>query len=353
MESIAVIKPNMTVARQESLSPFGLLTQVFTEELVRRHSKPMENYRPLRLAYLEEGEGETAAQPAPLELHLDFDINLLVDRILKEQKKQAEQEKKTPQQRILERVILREREIRTAYPDTRRVVIRVDGRQVEATLPVKAPAQPGTAPRRGAESREIGQTARQVGEGRSTPGGDVLRRSAGLPQPLSSSVAGQRQAGTLPRHTLTLASQAMSVPAGDGWTPKERETYPGFAPKGAETQEGGVTPGSILLPDVMRRRREAALARRDDPTAAPVSLTADLGPGEEALVWALEGTEQTPETERVIRQVHRAVLETLRRNEQRSRVSESPTPSRQARETGERAAERPRSPERRGPCREP
>ena len=37
MDSIAVVKPNMTVARQESLSPFGMLTQVFTEELVRRN----------------------------------------------------------------------------------------------------------------------------------------------------------------------------------------------------------------------------------------------------------------------------------------------------------------------------
>ncbi len=56
MDSIAVVKPNMTVARQESLSPFGMLTQVFTEELVRRNGQALGSYRPLRRAYLEEVE---------------------------------------------------------------------------------------------------------------------------------------------------------------------------------------------------------------------------------------------------------------------------------------------------------
>ena len=61
MESIAVSRPNMTVTGQESLSPFGLLTQVFTQELLQRNGQGIGSYRPLRLAYLEEEEPEEKA----------------------------------------------------------------------------------------------------------------------------------------------------------------------------------------------------------------------------------------------------------------------------------------------------
>ena len=71
MESIAVTKPDITVARQEALSPFGLLTALFTEEIVRRSSQTPGFYRPLQLAYLEEDSSD--AQPAPPEIR--FDLN--------------------------------------------------------------------------------------------------------------------------------------------------------------------------------------------------------------------------------------------------------------------------------------
>ena len=44
--------------------------------------------------------------------------------------------------------------------------------------------------------------------------------------------------------------------------------------------------GSILLPDVMRRRREEALARRETQTAEGID---ELG---EALTWSVEGTRE-------------------------------------------------------------
>ncbi len=325
MDSIAVVKPNMTVARQESLSPFGMLTQVFTEELVRRNGQALGSYRPLRLAYLEEGEGE---QPAPPEIHFDFDVNLLVDRILKAER-EKEKEKTTPERRILERVILREREIRTAYPDTRRLVIRVGGRELETVLPLAAGEQRGAAPRRSGENRPAEQALRQAGEERSPEEKAGPRRSAELIR--SSSAPGTtlgNPIGTASRRSLTLASQAVSVPAGGGWTPTRREQHPGYpTPGGGEKKADGVSPGSILLPDVMRRRREAALENRE---AAP-----DLRTLEEALVWGTEGTEQSPETEQIIRSVRRAVLETLRRNEAKAASARTQAPVREAFPHGE------------------
>ena len=61
MDSIAVTKADMTVSRQEALSPFGLLTQLFTAELARRSTQTIGSYRPMQLAYLE--DEEPAAQP--------------------------------------------------------------------------------------------------------------------------------------------------------------------------------------------------------------------------------------------------------------------------------------------------
>ena len=107
MDSIAVTKADMTVARQETLSPFGLLTQLFTAELARRSAQSIGMYRPMQLAYLEESENE--AQPAPAEIHFDLNIDLLVNRLLKDAREKEKSEKKapTPTERILERIISR------------------------------------------------------------------------------------------------------------------------------------------------------------------------------------------------------------------------------------------------------
>ena len=321
MGSLGVIKPDMRIERQDTLSPFGLLTELFTEELLRRNSQAMGNYRPMQLAYLEEGDQEGEA--APPEIHFDLDVDLIVNRLLKQEreKKKETGEKKTPAERILERVILREKEIRTAYPETRRIVVESGGRRISGSLPVSQEAQTNGPGQGGVRLREITRTERQAGERRSTQQTQVLRPSAAL-APFAPATAPAKGGSALAAHarTLTLASQAMSVPAAGGWTPQQREIHPGYPMKPAETGAPGRSAGSILLPDVMRRRREAALERRETAGLSgegPETLESL----ENALTWATEGTDETPEAERVLREVRRAVLETIRRNTNKETVS--------------------------------
>ncbi len=305
MESIAVTKPDMRIERQETLSPFGFLNRVFTEELIRRNHQSIGYYRPLRLAYLEEETPEAA--PNPPEIHFDLDVDLIVNRLLRAEK--AGHEKETPARRILEKVILREKEIRIAYPETRRLVIENAHRRIAAEVPLgkqgkRAPAAPT------AESRwESSPAARQDGEGRSRNKTELLHPSAALAR-LTPVVSAANAAGqTVREKQLTLASRAMSVPAAGGWTPTEREAHPGYPGNVKKKQDQAMPAGSILLPDVMRRRREEALARKDKADAPTAST-----PPEEGLSWLMEGTEQTPETERVFRDLRRAVSDTIRRN---------------------------------------
>ena len=240
MRALPVIKADMRIERQESLSPFGLLTQVFTEELLRRNTQSLGNYRPLRLAYLEE-EAEEAAPPP--EIHFDLDVDLVVNRILKAEKaKDGEKgEKKSPSQRILERVILREKEIRTAYPETRRVEFRGGGRSISASLPLR-PREEGKTPEQGRETvRMSGSEVRQPGEGRSTRMREALRPSAGLAQlPTALAFPKQESGRALSERTLPLASQAMSVPAAGGWTPTQREAHPGYPQRKTERMNASI-----------------------------------------------------------------------------------------------------------------
>ena len=165
MTTLAVLKPDIRIERQEPLSPFGLLAQLFTEELLRRNAQELGTYRPMRLAYLEEEEREGAA--APPEIHFDLDVDLIVNRLLKDREKKEKQEKAkneklTPAERILERVILREKEIRIAYPETRRVVIEDGSRRITASLPLgrspQAAVQAGGKP--GRTDRDSGRPER-------------------------------------------------------------------------------------------------------------------------------------------------------------------------------------------------
>ena len=179
MESIAVTKPDMRIERQETLSPFGFLNRVFTEKLIRRNHQSIGYYRPLRLAYLEEDGDE--AQSTPPEIHFDLDVDLIVNRLMKQTQTKEKPESKTPAQRILERVIVREKEIRTAYPETRRIVIEGGGRSASVNLPVNRTAQGGRTPQAAGETTLLIEgEPRQTGEGRSTQTTDVPRRSAGL-----------------------------------------------------------------------------------------------------------------------------------------------------------------------------
>ncbi len=316
MESIAVTKPNITVARQDVLSPFGLLTELFLQEIARRNNRSPGFYRPVSLAFLEESERE--ALPSPPEIHVDFDIDLFLNRLRKEAQEREKNEKKpqTPQERIIERVIVRERELRTAYAETRRVVIETGGKRYIATAPVKASEPIPAQAKHGVGADRETLRIKEIGD----PGSADLPRRADSPSKLLTAVGTAKPVRTrtateskLADRTLPLASRMMGAPAAGGWTPQQREMHPGYPVRSETKQAGNASFGSILLPDVLRRRREEAIAQSENPRAV-VNVPEDYGAFEDALAWSTEGTEQISETERVLREVRRAVDETLRRN---------------------------------------
>ena len=316
MESIAVTKPNITVARQDVLSPFGLLTELFLQEIAGRSSRSPGFYRPVSLAFLEESERE--ALPSPPEIHVDFNIDLFLNRLRKETQEREKNEKKpqTPRERIIERVIVRERELRTAYAETRRVVIETGGKRYTATAPVKAsepiPAQARSgvgADRETLHIKEVGDPG-SADLSRRAASPSKLLSAAGTAKPVRARIAAESK---LADRTLPIASRMMGAPAAGGWTPKQRELHPGYPVRSETKQTGDVSVGSILLPDVLRRRREEAIAQSENRRTV-VDVPEDYGAFEDALAWGTEGTEQISETERVLREVHRAVDETLRRN---------------------------------------
>ena len=321
MDSIAVTKPNMTVTGQEALSPFGLLSELFTEELARRRSLSTGFYRPMTLAYLEEPEGEGLSSPP--EIHFDLNVDLLLDRLLKDarEKEKNEEKPKTPAERILERVVVRERELRTVYRDTRRMVIETGGRRFTASAPERTQAlPPGSSDQSRTETVIIPSRQEMLREGEALkPVAAEKTAPASFAQPFSSVVSARPIASRLTGEvkasdrTLPLASQMLSVPAKGGWTPRERELHPGYPVRTETNKDGAPETGSILLPDVLRRRREEAIARSEIQRSAvdPQEYPDALG---EALEWITEGTERTTETERIMREVRRAVEETLRRN---------------------------------------
>ena len=337
MESIAVTKPNMTITRQETLSPFGLLTALFTEEIARRNSRSPGFYRAMPLAFLEESERE--ALPSPPEIHVDLNLDLILNRLRKDAQEREKTEKKpqTPQARILERVIIRERELRTTESETRRVVIETGGKRYALRVPVKTSEQaPEYAKISGGNGKvkTERETPKRKEVGSPATGDMHLRMES--PSKLLSAVGtakpvGARTVSKRADRTLPLASQMMSAPAAGGWTPQQRELHPGYPVRSDKKQAGDASFGSILLPDVLRRRREEAIAQSETVRAA-VEVPEDYGAFEDALAWSTEGAEETSETERVLRTVRRAVDETLRRNALRGDGTRTQTEPRRERE---------------------
>ncbi len=322
MESIAVTKPDMTVTRQDALSPFGLLTALFTEEIARRNSRSTGFYRAMPLAYLEESERE--ALPSPPEVRIELNIDLLLNRLLKDAREKEKNEKKpqTPPERILERVVVREHELRTAYAETRRVVIETGGKRYTAHMPVKASAQDPEYTKRNsadreAQSKESSPAAADMQKRAGSP--SKLLSAAGTAKPVPAWTTAEQKR---PDRTLPLASRMMSAPAAGGWTPQQRELHPGYPVRSETKQAGGIPAGSILLPDVLRRRREEAIAQSEiRRVSADVSEAYDAA--NDALEWSTEGAEKNFETDRILREVRRAVDKTLRRNALRG--NETPT----------------------------
>lgn len=250
--------------RQEQLglSPFGLLSRLFQEELERRVQQNLGAYAPVPLTLLEEPDQEAAAQPVPVSLHLD--VHVEAPKLREEKDKTAPKREwdKPAELRILERVQLRERELRETREVLHRLELRLNGQRWN--LPQV--------------SRQMEQTAARSHE--------IGRSTAGTPLPL--------------------ASQAAAAPGTGGWLPRHQQTHPGYPTQ--EPRQEGPTGASILLPDVLRRRREAALARTEDISSGWSSTPEER---------RLEGNP----TEELLQFVHQAVEQTMRQN--RSREQEA------------------------------
>ena len=263
MRSIAVIKPDMAVTEQDrlGLSPFGLLSETFTQQVLQRARYGMGDYRPEPLELLEEGQAE-APGPVPaapkLAVQVDLDWKSIwpyLDQWLKQREKSEKKETEQPQQRIVERVV-------------EKIRYRESERRVRVTVEAKGPAigsRPG---------------GRAPGPGR----GETLQKA---------------------RRPLEPTSLSTAAPAGSGWAPKWQAEHPGLAAQSplqdrGEAPGGGLWERSILLPDVLRRQRTA---RQGGQQAA---VPAD------GLVYAAE--EEAPEaTAQMVRQITRAVEQTLAR----------------------------------------
>ena len=123
MKRIAVLNPNMTTVEQSrlGLSHFGLLSRLFTLELASRVRQAEGLWQALALELLEDGEKEEQPPPAP-EIQLNLDLKIITKALREELARQPERasekketEKKpdalTVEQRVLERILLREREL--------------------------------------------------------------------------------------------------------------------------------------------------------------------------------------------------------------------------------------------------
>ena len=238
-EDMAVIKPE-----QLGLSPFGVLSSLFQQELEQRIRLETGAYAPLPLTLREEDEEPDAAPPVEVELSVDIHMDApKAAPARKEPEKKSGVREAALETRILEKVRIKERELQKKQEVLHKLEIRLEeGRWT----------QPPTA------------------------GGQ------------SQSVAAQ---------PLTLATRAAAVPSAGGWTPQTLPAHPGYpAPKSQE--DGQAAGGSILLPDVLRRRREQALQRQAQPQ----------------LEW-LHQSELPPDTARqMMHAVHQAVEQTLALN---------------------------------------
>ena len=238
-EDMAVIKPE-----QLGLSPFGVLSSLFQQELEQRIRLETGAYAPLPLTLREEDEEPDAAPPVEVELSVDIHMDApKAAPARKEPEKKSGAREAALETRILEKVRIKERELQKKQEVLHKLEIRLEeGRWT----------QPPTA------------------------GGQ------------SQSVAAQ---------PLTLATRAAAVPSAGGWTPQTLPAHPGYpAPKSQE--DGQAAGGSILLPDVLRRRREQALQRQAQPQ----------------LEW-LHQNELPPDTARqMMHAVHQAVEQTLALN---------------------------------------
>ena len=345
MDSIAVTKPDMGVLGQNrtGLSPFGILSALFTRDILDRTEQQIGWYEPLSLQFLEDGE-EEERQTRPPEITLKFDLDVLLKTIREQQMKNEAEEKspKTPEQRILERIVLREREVVVRDAGSRRIILQSGDRRFDlsprpgesadalrrrmeraaesavtarssdragisgggrrqelspqtdpsagpARRPMRSPAEPAGAARSAGPDRFPGDRSGGVSERslfRSRPGREsltVLRDTTEGPlarKPL------EVRADVKPLTPMALATRAAVSPAAGGWEPKWQEAHPGFPLHPADPEKENPA-GSILLPDVMRRRRTEAIERHERRSEEAAKAVREL-----ELDWRTESTEE-------------------------------------------------------------
>ena len=110
MKNLSVLKPDMAVLGQDrvGLTPFGLLTQLFTREVTDRAGTGTGAYQPIALAFVEQGE-EQEQPPAP-QINLELELTVVLERL----GRQLREEGRPPsgvQQRIVEQVLLRGKQV--------------------------------------------------------------------------------------------------------------------------------------------------------------------------------------------------------------------------------------------------
>lgn len=358
MDSIAVTKPDMVVAKRDrlGLSLFGLLSLAFGDEIRARSAWQTGLYREEPLALLEEGEPVPAHAPER-ELHLDVDLKVVLET-LKQERRQADKRQAQAVERILERVYLLERRVSEAAPAQAHVNVRFELPQepTRAARHGAAGAAPAAAQRHAADTilsaRErslaaavqavaAAENARQAArpEGKLTDTPQAGRTAAGKPfrapigRQAAAAVRQARRAGAgRARQTaaygqtgraltpLTPVSWSTAAPAGEGWSPRWQEEHPGFAAskrtRGAE--KGQPLGGSILLPDQLRLRRQRALEQAE-AAAVPSGVPAQEQTLTHPHVAAQEtdGAPQDGAVRRMVQRLDRAVEQAVRRSVQR------------------------------------
>ena len=330
---MTLCKQDMAVMRQDrlGLSPFGLLSRLFQEELEQRVRQETGGYAPIPLTLLEEEEPEEAAQPLEVQVNLDVHVDAPkapADKRPAEKAAPKQDRRPAPEKpaakpdrqpaadlRILERVRLRERELREKQEVIHRLEVRLDGRrwdlppaarQGETLRAAQPAAQPGAAARRQAQGAES-RPRRMAFE--PTPGTAAADGAGG--RAISASALAARAAsgtavtrGAAAHRPLELVSRAASSPSAGGWLPQTRPARPGYPGQGQpQNAPAGPDSGSILLPDVLRRRREEALAHPDAPDGQDVPADVREMPP----VW--------------LQAVRQAVEETIEHNHSRIRAA--------------------------------
>ena len=334
---MTLCKQDMAVMRQDrlGLSPFGLLSRLFQEELEQRVRQETGGYAPIPLTLLEEEEPEEAAQPLEVQVNLDVHVDAPkapADKRPAEKAAPKQDRRPAPEKpaakpdrqpaadlRILERVRLRERELREKQEVIHRLEVRLDGRrwdlppaarQGETLRAAQPAAQPGAAARRQAQGAESRPRRMAFEPTPGTAAADGAAASAGGRAISASALAARAASGTAvtrgaaAHRPLELVSRAASSPSAGGWLPQTRPARPGYPGQG-QTQNAPAGPdsGSILLPDVLRRRREEALAHPDAPDGQDVPADVREMPP----VW--------------LQAVRQAVEETIEHNHSRIRAA--------------------------------